>query len=85
MDNRIVFAVLTLLFNSLGVPSFMQGNVKKGILTIVSGVITLGVVAFINAIFGIINAIKLFQMSDEDFAAANKAELVRAISFFYKA
>ena len=84
MDNKVVFAVVTLLFNQLGIPYFMMGNTKKGILTIVSGFITFGVVAIINAIKGILAAIKIFQMSDEDFAAADKAELVSTITFFYK-
>ena len=75
---------MTLIFNAIGVPYFMMGNTKKGILTIVSGVITLGVVAVINEVFGIINAITLFQTSDEDFAAANKADLTKTITFFYK-
>lgn len=82
--NKIVFAIMNILFNQIGVPCFMIGNVKKGILTIVSGLITLGVVAIINFVFGIINAVKLFQMSDEDFAAADKATLTKTITFFYK-
>ena len=79
MDNKIAFGVLTILFNSIGVPSFMTGNTKRGILSIVFGVITFGIIAFINAIKGIIAGIKILQMSDEEFAAADKASLVNAI------
>ena len=82
--SKTVFAIITLLFNQLGIPSFVTGNTKKGIMTIVSGAITLGVVAFINAIKGIINAIKIFKMTDEEYEAADKATLVDAIVFFCK-
>ena len=84
MPNRITYAILTLILNGYGSTSFMQGNVKKGIFTIVSGIITCGVVGIINEIKGIILGIKLLQMSDEDFAAADKSALEDAIVFFYK-
>lgn len=82
--NKSVYAILTILFNSYGVPSFINGNVKKGIFTILSAVITFGVVGIINFVKGIISGIKIFQMSDEEFAAADKASLTDAIVFFYK-
>lgn len=82
--NKTTFAILTLLFNQLGVPSFITGNSKKGIFTIVSAAITLGVVGLINFIKGILNGIKIFKMTDEEFEAADKASLVDAIVFFYK-
>ena len=84
MDNRIAFAVLTLLGNAIGLPSFLQGNTKKGIMTILSAIITLSVVGIINGIKGIFAAIKIFKMTDEEFAAANKADLEDAIVFFCK-
>ncbi|MBE6697522.1 MAG: hypothetical protein E7581_03260 [Ruminococcaceae bacterium] len=67
--NKIVFGILTILFNSIGVPCFIQGNVKAGILRIVLGVVTCGVIGFINEIMGIILGIKVLMMSDEDFQA----------------
>ena len=82
--NKTTFAILTLLFNQIGVPSFITGNSKKGIFTILSGVITFGVVAIINFIKGILGAINIFKMTDEEFEAADKASLVDAIVFFYK-
>ena len=69
MDNRILFGVLCILFNSYGIPCFMQGQVKTGILRIVLGVVTCGVIAFINAIKGIILGINVLKMTDEEFAA----------------
>ena len=36
MDNKVLYGILTILFNSYGVPAFMQGYTKAGILQIVS-------------------------------------------------
>ena len=69
MDNNVLFAIMCILFNSYGVPCFMQGKTKAGILRIVLGIVTFGIVATINAIMGIILGIKVFQMSDEEYAA----------------
>ena len=82
MENKTLYAILTLVLNCYGLPYFLQGETKKGIMTIVSGIITCGVVAIINEIKGIIMGIKLFQMSDEAFAAADKSTLVDTITFF---
>ena len=69
MDNRIVFGIMTLIFNSIGVPCFMAGKVKAGILRIVLGIVTCGVIEIINGIMGIILGIKILCMSDEEFQA----------------
>ena len=68
MDNRILFGVMTIIFNSIGVPCFMAGKTKAGILRIVLGSVTCGVIATINEIMGIIQGIKILCMSDEEFA-----------------
>lgn len=67
MDNRILYGVMTIIFNSVGVPCFMQNKVKAGVLRIVFGVITLGIVGIINEVLGIILGIKILRMSDEEF------------------
>ena len=74
MDNKILFGIMCILFNSIGVPCFMQGKTKAGILRIVLGVVTLGVIATINEIMGIILGIKVLMMTDEEYAA-QKMEL----------
>ena len=76
MDNKIVFAILTIILNAVGVPNFMVGDSKGGVKKIILGVVTFGVIAIINEIKGIIQGIKIIQMSDEDFAAADKKTLV---------
>ncbi|MBO5211854.1 MAG: hypothetical protein J6B80_08005 [Clostridia bacterium] len=65
--NKTTFGILTLLFNALGVPCFIQGNAKSGILRIVLNFVTCGIIGFINGIMGIILAIEIFKMTDEEF------------------
>ena len=79
MDNKVLFGVMTIIFNSVGVPCFMQGKVKAGILRIVLGIITCDVIAIINTILGIIQGIKILQMADEEYAACDKATLLRGV------
>ena len=67
--NKTTFAILTLLFNGYGVPCFIQGDVKAGILRIVLGIVTCGILALVNEIMGIILAINIFKMSEEEFQA----------------
>ena len=68
MDNKIVFGIMCIIFNSYGVPCFMQGQVKTGILRIVLAFVTCGVIGIINVIQGIILGIKVLCMSDEEYA-----------------
>ncbi len=79
MDNKIVFGVMTIIFNSYGVPSFMVKETKRGIKTIIFGIITLGIIGIINFIKGIINGINILKMTDEEFAAADKVALIDAL------
>ena len=69
MENKTLFAVLCILLNSWGVPSFVQGDVKTGILRLVLAWVTCGIVGLINTVMGIILGIKVLQMSDEEYAA----------------
>ena len=79
MDNKILFGIMTLIFNSIGVPCFMVGRVKAGVIRIILGVVTFGIVSFINEIMGIVKGIKILCMSDEDFAAADKTTLLSGV------
>ena len=60
---------MCILFNCIGVPNFMQGKSKTGILKIVLYVVTCGIVGAINAIMGILLGIKVLKMTDEEFEA----------------
>ena len=79
MDNKVLFGVMTIIFNSIGVPCFMQGKTKAGVLRIVLGIVTCGVISVINEIMGIIQGIKILCMSDEEYAAADKATLLKGV------
>ena len=68
MENRVLFGIMCIVFNSYGVPCFMQGDAKTGILRIVFGVISCGVIGIINVIQGIILGIEVLKMSDEEYA-----------------
>ena len=78
MDNRVLYGIMTLIFNAYGVPCFMQGKVKAGILRIVLGVVTFGIIALLNELMGIILGIKILTMSDEQFAE-QKATLLKGV------
>lgn len=67
MDNRVLFGVMCIIFNSIGVPCFMQGQVKTGILRIVLGIVTCGVIEIINFVKGIILGVQVLKMSDEEY------------------
>ena len=69
MDNKILFGIMTLIFNAYGVPCFMAGKVKAGVLRIVLGIVSFGVIATINGIMGIIQGIKILTMSEEQYQA----------------
>ena len=69
MDNRILFGIMCILFNGYGVPSFMQGYTKTGVIRLVLAFVTCGIVGFVNSIMGIILGIKVLTMTDEEFAA----------------
>jgi hypothetical protein len=65
--NKTTFGILTIIFNSLGVPCFIQGHVKTGILRIVLAIVTCGVVEIINIVKGILLGIQVLKMTDEEF------------------
>ena len=69
MDNRVLFGVMTLIFNAYGVPCFMAGKVKAGVLRIVLGIVSLGVIMTINGIMGIVQGIKILTMPEEKYQA----------------
>lgn len=70
--NKTVFGILAILFNGFGVPSFLVGNTKQGVLHIVLGLVlcVIGVGFIFNIIFfvyGLMAGIKALQMTDEQF------------------
>lgn len=61
MKNKTLAAVLSLLLGGIGIHKFYLGKNKQGILYL------LFFWTFIPSILGLIDAIKLFMMSNEDF------------------
>ncbi len=79
MDNKVLFGILNILFNCYGVPAFMVGNTKAGVIQLVLCFVTCGIVGTINGIMGIIAGIKMLTMTDEEYAAADKTTLIMGI------
>lgn len=69
MDNRILFGVMCILFNGIGVPCFMQGQTSTGVKRIVFGILSFYIIMIINEIKGIILGIQVLKMTDEEYAA----------------
>ena len=67
MDNKILFGIMCIIFNSFGVPCFMQKRIKQGVFRIVLAFVTFGVIGIINEIKGIILGIQILKMTDEEF------------------
>ena len=76
--NKTVFGILTILLNSYGVPCFIQGHIKAGILRIVLACVTCGIIGIINLIKGIFLGIEILKMTDEEFEA-KKGDLASGI------
>ena len=68
MENKVLYGIMCIIFNSVGVPCFMRGDTKTGVLRIVLSIVTCGVIGVINEIMGIILGIKVLCMSDEEYA-----------------
>lgn len=79
MENKILFGIMTIIFNAIGVPCFMAGKTKAGVIRIILACITFGVVSLINEILGIIQGVKILCMSDEEYAACDKTTLLSGI------
>ena len=79
MDNRVLFGVMCIIFNSIGVPCFMQKQIKAGILRIVLGIVTCGVIEIINFVKGIILGVQILKMTDAEFEEAKKSYITSGI------
>ena len=67
MENKVLFGIMTIIFNCYGVPDFMQGNAGAGIGKIALSLFTCGIGALILEIKGIITGISILKMSNEDY------------------
>lgn len=77
MDNKVLYGVLTILFSGIGVPHFMQGQIKTGVVRVIIALIpVVSLISLYSFVMGIIEGIKILQMTDEEFAAADKAAML---------
>ena len=67
MENKVLFGIMTIIFNWAGVPQFMKGEIGKGILHIVLSCFTCNVGATVLFILGLIEGIKILKMSDAEY------------------
>lgn len=70
--DKTLFGIMAILFNGLGVPSFLLGKTKQGVIHII---LTVGLSFFgigiifeiIFFVYGLMAGIKALQMSQEEF------------------
>lgn len=67
MVGKFLFAILAVFTNSLGIPCFLQGRKKTGIVRLVLTFVTFGICGLINSILGILLGIQVMMMSNEDY------------------
>lgn len=69
MGSKFVYAILLVFTNGFGVPSFLQGRKKTGLVRLITAFCTFGICYFINTIMGILLAIQVMGLSNEEFDA----------------
>lgn len=67
MGNKFVFAIIAAFTNHFGVPAFLQGKKKTGLVRLILTFVTFGICGFINGIMGILLAIKVMGMDKDEF------------------
>lgn len=73
-SKRIVAGVVAILFGSLGIHKFILGYQKEGIVMLVISLLSLGVLAGLVALIGIVEGIIYLRKSDEEFFKIYQAE-----------
>ena len=68
-EKKIVAGILGILLGALGIHKFVLGYTKEGIIMLLVSVLTLGLLAWVMGIIGLIEGIMYLTKSDEDFVA----------------
>ncbi len=68
-EKKVVAGILGILLGALGIHKFMLGYTKEGVIMLLVSLLTLGLLAWIMAIIGLIEGIIYLTKSDEDFVA----------------
>lgn len=74
-NDRVLFGVMNIIFNSVGVPCFMRGNSGEGVKHIIFSIITCGVMGIVYTVKGIIEGIRILNLSDEDYMKEKNAQI----------
>lgn len=68
-EKKVVAGILGILLGALGIHKFMLGYTKEGVIMLLVSLLTLGLLAWIMAIIGLIEGIIYLTKSDQDFVA----------------
>ena len=66
-SKRIVTGIVAILFGSLGIHKFILGYQKEGIVMLAVSLLSLGILAGLVALIGIVEGIIYLRKSDEEF------------------
>lgn len=77
-NDRQLFGFMNIFFNAYGVPQFMRGKTKDGILHIVFSIISCGIMGIVYTVKGIIEGVRILKQTDEEYMAEKYAETVEA-------
>jgi len=68
-DKKIAAGILGILLGALGIHKFLLGYTKEGIIMLLVSVLSLGLLAWIMGIIGLVEGIIYLTKSDEEFVA----------------
>jgi len=68
-DKKIVAGILAIVLGALGIHKFILGYTKEGIIMLLVSVLTLGLLAWVMGIIGLVEGIMYLTKSDEEFVA----------------
>ncbi|HEY0944594.1 MAG TPA: TM2 domain-containing protein [Opitutaceae bacterium] len=68
-DKKIAAGVLGIVLGALGIHKFILGYTKEGVIMLLVSVLSIGMLAWIVGIIGLIEGILYLTKSDEDFVA----------------
>ena len=66
-EKKIAAGVCGILLGALGIHKFILGYTKEGLIMLLVSVLTLGILAFVMAIIGLIEGIIYLTKTDEEF------------------
>lgn len=68
-DKKIAAGICGILLGALGVHKFILGYTKEGVIMLLVSILSVGILAWVVGIVGLIEGILYLTKSDEDFAS----------------